>query len=212
MCAWSAPSRSCGSLVGSPDEDALRGPEILSGARLRRRANPDTTSRRIRPARRYSALVGHDSFKIGTLPAGIAAASEMILRSVPEWFGIESALLGYVKASEEWPTWFAIAGEAPIGFITIHTHFRESAEIHCIAARPEWHRRGVGRALVRHAEGVLRVQGVRFLQVKTLSPRRACEHYDRTREFYLAMGYVPLEEFPLLWDERNPALQLVKAL
>lgn len=136
----------------------------------------------------------------------------MILRSVPEWFGIESALLGYVKASEEWPTWFAIAGEAPIGFITIHTHFRESAEIHCIAARPEWHRRGVGRALVHHAEGVLRVQGVRFLQVKTLSPRRACEHYDRTREFYLAMGFVPLEEFPLLWDERNPALQLVKAL
>ena len=65
---------------------------------------------------------------------------------------------------------------------------------------------------VRHAEDVLRSQGVRFLQVKTLSPRRACEHYDRTREFYLAMGYVPLEEFPLLWDERNPALQLVKAL
>lgn len=156
--------------------------------------------------------MGGRQFNIDTLNTGVAAASEAILRSVPDWFGIESALLGYVKASERWPTWFAIAGGAPVGFVTIHTHFPASAEIHCIATRPEWHRRGVGRALVRHAEDVLRPQGVRFLQVKTLSPRRACQHYDRTREFYLAMGFVPLEEFPLLWDERNPALQMIKSL
>lgn len=167
---------------------------------------------RARLARVYAGRVSDGAFTIGTLSGGIGAASEAILRSVPEWFGIESALLDYVKASERWPTWFAIAGGVPVGFITIHTHFAESSEIHCIAARPEWHRRGVGRALVRHAEDVLRSQGVRFLQVKTLSPRRACEHYDRTREFYLAMGFVPLEEFPLLWGERNPALQLVKSL
>ena len=81
-----------------------------------------------------------------------------------------------------------------------------------MAVDRSWHRRGVGRALLRAVEADLERDGVRFLQVKTLSASRANDDYEQTRRFYLAQGFVPLEEFPTLWDEANPCLQMVKAL
>jgi len=58
----------------------------------------------------------------------------------------------------------------------------------------------------------LREQGVEYLQVKTLSASAPDEGYAKTRAFYHAMGFRDLEEFPLLWDPSNPALQLIKRL
>ena len=81
-----------------------------------------------------------------------------------------------------------------------------------MAVMPEHHRRGIGRAMLDCAEKFLAADGVRFLQVKTLSSARPDEGYDKTRAFYLAYGFVPLEEFPLLWDPANPALQLIKTV
>jgi hypothetical protein len=49
-----------------------------------------------------------------------------------------------------------------------------------------------------------------YLQVKTLGPSRPCERYKRTRRFYEARGFVPLEELHAVWDENNPCLILVK--
>lgn len=66
--------------------------------------------------------------------------------------------------------------------------------------------------LLQVVEVSLRQRGVEFLQVKTLSPSRKSKSYDRTRQFYEAMGFVPLQEFPTLWDEANPCLQLVKTI
>jgi hypothetical protein len=51
--------------------------------------------------------------------------------------------------------------------------------------------------------------GARLLLVKTLS---ANGDSDRTRAFYLAMGFLPLQEMPDLWDAENPALLLVRPL
>jgi hypothetical protein len=53
---------------------------------------------------------------------------------------------------------------------------------------------------------------VEFLQVKTRGPSKPDEGYDKTRAFYLAYGFRPLEEFPLLWDADNPALLMVKTI
>ncbi len=50
------------------------------------------------------------------------------------------------------------------------------------------------------------------MQVKTLSDRHPDAGYKKSRAFYAACGFRPLEEFPALWDPANPALQLVKAL
>ena len=79
-----------------------------------------------------------------------------------------------------------------------------------MAVLPEHHRRGIGTSMLRHVENALAAAGVEFLQVKTLSDKNPDEDYAKTREFYLASGFRPLEEFPLLWDPWNPALQMVK--
>lgn len=137
---------------------------------------------------------------------------ERILRTLPEWFGIESALVQYVEDAARMPTWYAsIEGEV-VGFLSVHRHFPETAEVHVVGVLPAHHRSGVGRALQVRVEAWLRAEGVRVLQVKTISASSPDTFYARTRAFYLSMGFVPLEEFPTLWDEHNPCLILVKGL
>jgi ribosomal protein S18 acetylase RimI-like enzyme len=135
-----------------------------------------------------------------------------ILRALPDWFGIEEAIVNYVKEVDDLPVFLARHGDEIQGFISIRQHFDQAAEVHLIAVRPEHHRAGVGRALLEAAQQWLRARQVEFLQVKTLSPARECEHYARTRLFYESMGFRPLEEFKTLWGERNPCLMMVRRL
>jgi hypothetical protein len=51
-----------------------------------------------------------------------------------------------------------------------------------------------------------------YLQVKTLSPSVEYEYYARTREFYAAMGFRPLEELKQIWNAQNPCWLMVKYL
>ncbi len=139
-------------------------------------------------------------------------ACEPILRSLPEWFGIEEAIVQSVKDIDELPTWLALSGDEVAGFVTVKKHTPYAAEILVMGVRPGLHRRGAGRALVAAAEAYLRQQGIQYLQVKTLSASHPDEHYARTREFYFAMGFRPLEEIPSLWELANPCLLMVKRL
>ncbi|MET9020489.1 hypothetical protein ABZV93_10935 [Actinopolymorpha sp. NPDC004070] len=52
---------------------------------------------------------------------------------------------------------------------------------------------------------------MRLLQVKTLGPSHPHEGYARTREFYRAMGFQPLEELHGVWPG-NPCLLMVAFL
>ncbi len=51
-----------------------------------------------------------------------------------------------------------------------------------------------------------------YLQVKTLGSSHPDPYYARTRAFYFAMGFRPLEEFPQIWDAQNPCLIMVQYL
>jgi ribosomal protein S18 acetylase RimI-like enzyme len=144
-----------------------------------------------------------------------AAACEPILRALPDWFGIEQAIVEYVNAINELPTFLAHDGDSsskPFGFMSIKRHSPECAELYVLGVLASHHRQGVGRALLLHVEQWLINDGVRFVQVKTLSPSRPCIYYDATRRFYQSMGFVDLEEFKTLWGERNPCLMMIKAL
>ncbi len=131
---------------------------------------------------------------------------------MPKWFGIEKALKQYVKDAESMPTWLVKDDENVIGFLTVKMHFPQSADIHCLAIHPDYHRKGIGTILIEEVEKELISQDVKILQVKTISEDSDCESYDKTRQFYLALGFIPLEVFPTLWDESNPCLLLVKPL
>ncbi len=143
---------------------------------------------------------------------GQAAVCEPILRALPDWFGIESAIVEYLEHLDAMPTFLAHAGGELVGFLAIKHHFDHAAEMYVLGVLADHHRAGIGRALVAAAESWLRERGIEYLQVKTLSSSRGCEHYERTRRFYLAVGFRPLEEFPTLWDPANPCLQMVKRL
>ncbi len=99
-----------------------------------------------------------------------------------------------------------------MGLLTLLRHSRYAAEVYVMAVLPELHRQGIGRALLGHAEGILAADGVEFLQVKTLAASKPDDGYDKTRAFYLAYGFRPLEELRNLWDPENPALQMIKAI
>jgi len=143
---------------------------------------------------------------------GKAEVCESILRSLPAWFGIEEAIVQYTVDIDYLPTFLACEADEVIGFLSIKQHNPTSAEVLVMGIRQNAHRQGMGRALMHQAQVWLKNQGVEYLQVKTLSPSRSDENYDKTRAFYLAMGFTPLEEFPQIWDKNNPCLILIKRL
>jgi len=141
-----------------------------------------------------------------------AAECEPILRALPDWFGIESALQNYVREIDGLPTWLARVEDEVAGFVTLKYHSAYAAEVYVMGVTSQYQRQGLGRALVREAEAALVGEGVEYLQVKTLSPSNPDPAYARTRAFYQAMGFRPLEEFKQLWDENNPCLMMIKYL
>jgi len=142
-----------------------------------------------------------------------SADCEPILRALPDWFGIESAVARYVAEIDGLATWVAAEGPGrAIGFLTLKRHNPYSAELYALGVRPDRHRLGVGRSLVAAAEAWAAADGVEYLHVKTLGPSRPDPGYDATRAFYAAVGFRPLEESTVPWGPANPCLVMVKRI
>ena len=131
-----------------------------------------------------------------------------VLAALPDWFGIQESVDDYVRDVAELPTF----GAGRDGFLSLKLHSDAAAEVYVMGVRPESHHRGIGTALLEAAEAYLRDRGVEYLQAKTLGPSRPDEHYARTRRFYEARGFVPLEELTAIWGTDNPCLIMVKRL
>jgi GNAT superfamily N-acetyltransferase len=160
---------------------------------------------------------------------GQGAAAERILRALPGWFGIESSLVGYVRAADGLPTFVAVLPDAArerekapdtrqvqpdwvVGFVTLKETSADALELHVMGVLPGWHRHGAGRALVEHAASYARAEGFSLLHVKTLAPSHPDPGYAATRAFYAAAGFLPLEVIPEVWGPDNPCLLLVRPL
>ena len=152
------------------------------------------------------------------------ATVSRLLRELPAWFGIESSNAAYVEAARHMPAYLAWpagppqvagpqrpAGSHPAGVLLAARHFPAAAEIYLLAVAPGQHRRGAGRALIAALEADLVADGVRFLQVKTLGPAHPDPGYARTRQFYAAAGFEPLEEIHGLWPG-SPCLIMIRTL
>jgi catechol 2,3-dioxygenase-like lactoylglutathione lyase family enzyme/GNAT superfamily N-acetyltransferase len=143
---------------------------------------------------------------------GSGPTCRRILDALPTWFGIPEAVDDYVAVADRTLSVIASVAGVDVGIVTVIRHSPYAAEIHLMAVVPEHHRRGIGRTMLGHVEAGLVRDGVEFLEVMTLSDRNPDEGYAKTRAFYRACGFRPLEEFPDLWDPQNPALQMVKTI
>lgn len=141
-----------------------------------------------------------------------AAVCVPILHSLPGWFGIEAAITEFANEIGCLPTFLARNSEKVIGFLSLKLHTPYSAEIYVMGILPDAHRQGIGKRLMDESQKWLCAQNIEYLQVKTLGPSRSDANYAHTRDFYLAMGFRPLEEFKQIWDEHNPCLIMVKRL
>jgi GNAT superfamily N-acetyltransferase len=140
------------------------------------------------------------------------AVCNEILRTLPEWFGIESSIVEYVEEVQSLPFFVAWVESQAIGFAALKIHNDYTAEVYVMGVLSEYHRQGVGLKLIEKCEEYVSLNDFKFLTVKTLAASRESEPYRKTRKFYERMGFYPLEVFPLLWDEANPCLFLAKAV
>ena len=141
-----------------------------------------------------------------------SAITRTVLSSLPEWFGIPESTELYMKQSRTLPFVAAMEGDAAVGFLALMETSPNALEIHVMGVLPSHHRKGIGRILFGWAYQYAHAHHYDFLHVKTLDASANCAEYDRTRAYYLAMGFKPLVCLPTLWDERNPCLLLVKAV
>ncbi len=153
-------------------------------------------------------------YHITTPALGQSPRCAPILRALPDWFGIESAVQQYIQEIDCLPTLLALQDQVdyPLGFLTLKAHTPYAAEIYVMGILPQLRGRGIGRALVEASANHLRGQGIEYLQVKTLGPSREDAGYAATRAFYQAIGFRPLEELKQLWDADNPCLILIQRL
>jgi GNAT superfamily N-acetyltransferase len=145
-------------------------------------------------------------------PAGSGALCSTVLAALPTWFGLPESVADYVGTADTHPTVVASVGDEDVGLLTLVTHTPYAAEVYVMGVLPDRHRCGIGRAMLGQAEAWLSQRDIEYLQVKTLSPRHPDPGYAKTRAFYLACGFRPLQEFLDLWGPDQPALQMVKAL
>lgn len=134
-----------------------------------------------------------------------------LLASVPEWFGIPEANASYVADAGRLPSYLAVDGGDVVGVALLNEHFPHARELHLLVVRRDRHREGIGRLLVEAIVSDLRESGVKLLEVHTVGPSHEDEGYAKTREFYLAVGFVSLTELQRI-DWNGPTLILVKAL
>lgn len=135
-----------------------------------------------------------------------------ILEGLPNWFGIPESIDEYVEESKKMPFYTVVDQECTIGFVAIKQHNDFAAEVYVMGINAQYHRRGVGKKLMACCETFCKKKGIAFLQVKTLDETHPDPYYAKTRAFYYAMGFRPLEVFPSLWDIANPCLLMIKSV
>jgi GNAT superfamily N-acetyltransferase len=135
----------------------------------------------------------------------------MILRALPDWFGIPEAIEDYAREVRELTTWVAFDGGSPVGFVALKETSESCVDMHVLGILSSHQRAGIGRRLCALSEEHVRKAGKRLLSVMTLSDSHPDPDYARTRAFYRAMGFLPLMTLDV-WGPDNPCLIMVKPL
>jgi GNAT superfamily N-acetyltransferase len=134
-----------------------------------------------------------------------------VLPDLPEWFGIEQYTKEYIENSGNYPFFAAYENDRAVGFISLKETSAYTTEIYCMGVLKAFHHKGFGTQLVDVAKSHAIEKNYKFMQVKTVK-QGTYDTYDITNMFYKSVGFMELEVFPTLWDERNPCQVLLIAL
>jgi len=138
--------------------------------------------------------------------------TDKILHALPNWFGNETAIQDYIAKCADLPFWGVFDKGAAIGFLALKHHNDIHAELCVMGILPEYHRISIGRGLFNIFQNYCINKGYKYISVKTLDSSCTYEPYDKTRQFYEAMGFLPFEVHKTLWDADNPCLIMIKDL
>ncbi len=133
-----------------------------------------------------------------------------ILNSLPNWFGRPESTQIYINESSKLPFFVAYDGAKPLGFVSMKESSKYAVEIFVMGVLPNYHKKGIGKSLINKVLQWAKENEYEFLQVKTLDESHPDIYYARTREFYKAVGFKPLESLPELWGEDNPCLIMIQ--
>lgn len=136
--------------------------------------------------------------------------STTILNALPDWFGIPESTQEYIDQSRQMPFFVAFDHNKPVGFIAMKETSDYTAEIYVMGVHSEHHNQGIGKALFSEVLRWAKDNRFEFLQVKTLAESHPDQYYARTRKFYQAIGFKPLETLSELWGKDNPCLIMIQ--
>ncbi len=154
-------------------------------------------------------------FQIVSSSAEKSKICNHILHSLPEWFGIETAIKDYIEGVKN--NFFLVATNkvepGAVGFLSILDHNPYTSEIYVMGVLKPYQGTGLGLKLLESAEKeIIKQENKKLLMVKTLGESHPDPYYRRTRRFYKRAGFYPLEEMKTPWGEENPCLIMVKSL
>lgn len=135
-----------------------------------------------------------------------------VLHDLHDWFGIPESTAEYIDKSRHMPFFAAYDCDKPVGFLAIKKNNASTAEIYVMGILQAYHRQGIGRSLFNACLSWCRKHNLDFLQVKTVDASYPDEAYAKTREYYKAMGFKPLECIPEIWGKDCPCLILVMSV
>ncbi|MEM6614879.1 MAG: GNAT family N-acetyltransferase [Cyanobacteria bacterium P01_C01_bin.72] len=100
---------------------------------------------------------------------------------------LDEMMSGYFTNSDSEELWLTYDDSNPkaIAFCAPEQMTEGTWNLYLIAVHPDFHRQGIGKAMIRHIEHVLLVRGVRILLVET----SGLDSFKSTRTFYLSLGY-----------------------
>ncbi|PJB21779.1 MAG: N-acetyltransferase [Euryarchaeota archaeon CG_4_9_14_3_um_filter_38_12] len=136
-----------------------------------------------------------------------------IAKGLSEYF-TENAVETMSKDMKKHLLYIATDLDEVVGFMTIHRKNNHVAEILWMAVKKSKWNQGIGSALIERISNDLKSQGVRLLQVKTLSEDAKYSPYESTRQFYEKMNFIHIETIDPYpgWAPDNPCAIYVKIL
>ena len=136
---------------------------------------------------------------------------DKILRSLPNWFGIEESIIEYNEKVKDLD-FFVVEDTSIIGFVAIKTFNFKAIEIIVMGIDSQYHNKGIGKKLMAYIDAYYLDKSYTKVSVLTLADSHPDIYYGRTRNFYKSVGFSELMVLSDFWDEANPCLVMYKEL